>query len=123
MHFRSSIPGGRPAGFVAPPPFYRWSWKREPFPLQKDWVRLVNTFWQNGDRKDGKGLSYFSCIVFLLAGPLRFHSDSIFRKKTTIPSIEPSIEHTLPPARLEFNFEGMPAIKTSEVSCCWRGMF
>ena len=36
--------------------------------LQKDWVRLVNTFWQNGDRKDGKGLSYFSCILFLLAG-------------------------------------------------------
>ena len=31
---------------------------------------LVNTFWQNGDRKDGKRLSYFSCscILFLSAG-------------------------------------------------------
>ena len=29
---------------------------------------LVNTFWQNGDRKDGKRLSYFSYILFLSAG-------------------------------------------------------
>ena len=35
--------------------------------LRKDWIRLVNTFWRSGDRKDGKRLSYFSCIPFLLA--------------------------------------------------------
>ena len=51
--------------------------------LRKDWIRLVNTFWQSGDRKDGKRLSYFSCILFLLA-----INDYIFQKKTTKPSIE-----------------------------------
>ena len=39
-----------------------------PFPSAKGLGMLVNTFWQNGDRKEGKGLSYFSCILFLLAG-------------------------------------------------------
>ena len=45
-----------------------WSWKRVPFPSSKGLGMLVNTSWQNGDRKDGKRLSYFSCILFLLAG-------------------------------------------------------
>ena len=45
LHFRSRIHGGRPAGFVAPPPFCRWSWKRVPFPSTEGLVVLVNTFW------------------------------------------------------------------------------
>ena len=32
LHFRSRIPGERPAGFVAPPPYWSLSWKRVPFP-------------------------------------------------------------------------------------------
>ena len=91
--------------------------------LQKNWVRLVNTFWQNGDRKDGKGLSYFSCILFLLAGHPSLSWWLYFSEENYDSFYRTSIEHTLPTARLEFNFEGMPAIKTCEVSCYWRGMF
>ena len=36
--------GGRPAGFVAPTPFCRWSWKRLPFPSTEELGVLVNTF-------------------------------------------------------------------------------
>ena len=65
------------------------SWKRVLFPSAKGLVgRLVNTFWQNGDREDCLRLSYFSCILFLLSGLLHLHSDYIFRKKNTIPSIQ-----------------------------------
>ena len=54
LYFRSRIPRGRPMGFVAPPPFYNWSCKRMPFLSAKGLGLLVNMFWQNGDRKDGK---------------------------------------------------------------------
>ena len=46
LHFRSWILGERPVGFVAPPPFCRWSWKRVPFPSAKGLGISVNTFWQ-----------------------------------------------------------------------------
>ena len=45
LHFRSRIHGGRPAGFVAPTPFCRWSWKRVPFPSTEELGVLVHTFW------------------------------------------------------------------------------
>ena len=84
LHFRSRVLGERPAGFVAPPPFCGWSWKRVPFPSAKGLGISVNTFWQKTVNDCHISLVFCS---FLLA-IFRLRSDYIFRKKTTIPSIE-----------------------------------
>ena len=76
LHLRSGSPGERPTGFVAPPPICGWSWKQVPLPSAK------------GLRMLAVSDCYISLVFcsFQLA-ILRLHSDFIFRKKTTIPSM------------------------------------
>ena len=75
--FVAGSSGKDPSGFVAPPPFCRWSWKRVPFPSAKGLGILVNTLWQKTVNDCHISLVFCSFQLAIF----RLRSDYIFRKK------------------------------------------